>query len=139
MAKEGGKNQDRVATLAQLAERLKKPAATVRQWKQRGMPGRSGRYSVREVEEWLAARERRRRRAQLDPLRRVKAEKAEFELAVLRKKYRLAADVAAFVRWAGAGLRRAAEQLERQFGADAGQALREALEAMEREWQRLAE
>jgi len=72
----------------------------------------------------------------LDRLRTAKAEKEEFNLRVLRKKYLSVDEIQELFAVIASGLRQTLDSLQRQFGPEAMQIVKEGIEDMERQFGR---
>lgn len=119
---------------------------TVKDWKAKGMPGDTGRYSLATILRWLRSEGPWRARPRLDddPLlaadvdspgleryRLAKAELAELDAAERRKQVVSVERLRAlFLRW-GPQLRSLGERLQKRFGAEAGKMLNETLDQCE--------
>lgn len=133
-----------VRSLNTVAEFFKTPRQSIQNWRRDGMPGTKGAWSLPDITAWRMERLRRGEAAwttgdspALEEYRRERAMLARLE-RLEREGQLVRRDVIHqhLTRFASA-IRQAGEQLQKAFGADAGEILAEAIDDAERELSRL--
>lgn len=152
MAKANGRKSTWIATTQrEVAEHCDVSVHAVRNWAEKGMPGRPGRYDLTKIIHWLRSpagpwHPKLQPAAADDPLlvdsdsespgleryRQAKAALAELDLEERRKSLlNVAAVRSILARWATI-IRRLQERLAKQYGADAGAVVRDSLDECRR-------
>ena len=131
-------------TLGDLADIYAVSLDSVKRWRSQGLPGKSGRYVLREVSAWLRESGPWRPRVSaegdellasgsdspaLEEYRKAKAELAKLDLATRRREMLSADDVRMICETYGEHVKRATRTLKRRYGAAAGEIITDALQA----------